>query len=173
MKALTYHGAGRHQWKDVPVPRTGRPVSARRTPQGPAAGPLGRVEPIPTSTGAARSVGLVLPQPAGALDGISVRVPVENGSLTDLTLVPRRETDVAGINAAFDAAAEGPLRGIPRVSRTPIVSRDVIGDPHSCVIDAELTQVNGDLVKDFGWYDNEWGYTNRLLDPTEYVATRL
>ncbi|MGW9211635.1 type I glyceraldehyde-3-phosphate dehydrogenase [Embleya sp. NPDC055664] len=128
---------------------------------------------IPTSTGAARSVGLVLPELAGALDGISVRVPVEDGSLTDLTLILRRPSDAAGVNAAFEAAAEGPLSGILRVSHVPIVSRDVIGDPHSCVVDAELTQVNGDLVKVFGWYDNEWGYTNRLLDLTEYVATRL
>ncbi|MFI6586130.1 type I glyceraldehyde-3-phosphate dehydrogenase [Embleya sp. NPDC050493] len=128
---------------------------------------------IPTSTGAARSVGLVLPELVGALDGISVRVPVEDGSLTDLTLVLRRDTDAAEINAAFEAAAEGPLAGILRVTHAPIVSRDVIGDPHSCVVDAELTQVNGNLVKVFGWYDNEWGYTNRLLDLTEYVAHRL
>ncbi|MET9061104.1 type I glyceraldehyde-3-phosphate dehydrogenase [Streptomyces antibioticus] len=125
---------------------------------------------IPTSTGAARAVGLVVPELAGALDGIAVRVPVEDGSLTDLAVVLAREATAEEINAAFRAAAEGPLHGILRVSEAPIVSRDVIGDPSSCVFDPALTQANGTLAKVFGWYDNEWGYTNRLLDLTALVA---
>ncbi|MDX2548858.1 type I glyceraldehyde-3-phosphate dehydrogenase [Streptomyces sp. WI04-05B] len=128
---------------------------------------------IPTSTGAARAVGLVLPELAGTLDGIAVRVPVEDGSLTDLTLVLDREVTADEINTVFRTAADGPLKGILRVSDAPIVSRDVIGDPASCVFDAPLTQAHGNLVKVFGWYDNEWGYTNRLLDLTEYVVDRL
>ncbi|MGW2620747.1 type I glyceraldehyde-3-phosphate dehydrogenase [Streptomyces sp. NPDC001500] len=125
---------------------------------------------IPTSTGAARAVGLVVPELAGALDGIAVRVPVEDGSLTDLAVVLAREADADEINAAFQAAADGPLNGILRVTKAPIVSRDVIGDPSSCVFDPALTQANGTLAKVFGWYDNEWGYTNRLLDLTALVA---
>ncbi|WP_405969501.1 type I glyceraldehyde-3-phosphate dehydrogenase [Streptomyces sp. NBC_00988] len=125
---------------------------------------------IPTSTGAARAVGLVLPELAGALDGIAVRVPVEDGSLTDLAVVLRREVTSEEINAAFDEAAEGLLNGILRVSKAPIVSRDVIGDPSSCIFDPALTQAHGTLAKVFGWYDNEWGYTNRLLDLTALVA---
>ncbi|MFC4463666.1 type I glyceraldehyde-3-phosphate dehydrogenase [Streptomyces xiangluensis] len=128
---------------------------------------------IPTSTGAARAVGLVLPELSGTLDGIAVRVPVEDGSLTDLTLVLDRPVSADEVNAAFREAADGPLKGILRVSDAPIVSRDVVGDPASCVFDAPLTQAHGELVKVFGWYDNEWGYTNRLLDLTEYVAARL
>ncbi|MGA4837601.1 type I glyceraldehyde-3-phosphate dehydrogenase [Streptomyces sp. G45] len=125
---------------------------------------------IPTSTGAARAVGLVVPELAGALDGIAVRVPVEDGSLTDLAVVLARETTAEEVNQAFTEAADGPLRGVLRVSKAPIVSRDVIGDPASCVFDAALTQVNGTLVKVFGWYDNEWGYSNRLLDLTALAA---
>ena len=128
---------------------------------------------IPTSTGAARAVGLVLPELAGTLDGIAVRVPVEDGSLTDLSVVLDRSVTVDEVNAAFREAADGPLKGVLRVSDAPIVSRDIVGDPASCVLDALLTQAHGDLVKVFGWYDNEWGYTNRLLDLTEYVAARL
>ncbi|MEU2298095.1 type I glyceraldehyde-3-phosphate dehydrogenase [Streptomyces antibioticus] len=125
---------------------------------------------IPTSTGAARAVGLVVPELAGALDGIAVRVPVEDGSLTDLAVVLAREATAEEINAAFRAAADGPLHGVLRVTEAPIVSRDVIGDPSSCVFDPALTQANGTLAKIFGWYDNEWGYTNRLLDLTALVA---
>jgi glyceraldehyde 3-phosphate dehydrogenase len=109
----------------------------------------------------------------GVLDGIAVRVPVEDGSLTDLALQLRRPVTAEEINAAFTEAAEGPLRGILRVTTAPVVSRDIVGDPASCVVDAGLTQAHGDLVKVFGWYDNEWGYSNRLLDLTEYVAARL
>ncbi|MFD0418705.1 type I glyceraldehyde-3-phosphate dehydrogenase [Streptomyces sp. NPDC127108] len=128
---------------------------------------------IPTGTGAARAVGAVVPDLDGALNGLALRVPVADGSLTDLTVLLRRETTAEEVNAAFDDAAAGELTGILRVSKAPIVSRDVIGDPASCVFDPALTQAHGDLVKAFGWYDNEWGYTNRLLDLTEYVAERL
>jgi glyceraldehyde 3-phosphate dehydrogenase len=95
---------------------------------------------------------------------------VEDGSLTDLAVVLEREATVEEVNAAFETAADGPLNGILRVSKAPIVSRDVIGGPSSCVFDPALTQVNGTLAKVFGWYDNEWGYTNRLLDVTALVA---
>ncbi len=128
---------------------------------------------IPTTTGAARSVGAVLPELDGALDGLAVRVPVEDGSLTDLTVLLGQETTAEEINGAFERAAAGPLGSVLRVSHAPIVSRDVVGDPASCVVDAGLTQAHGDLVKVFGWYDNEWGYANRLLDLTEHVAARL
>ena len=139
----------------------------------PRRGRTAAVNIIPTSTGAARAVGLVLPELAGTLDGIAVRVPVEDGSLTDLSVVLERPVTADEVNAAFREAADGPLKGILRVSDAPIVSRDVVGDPASCVLDAPLTQAHGDLVKVFGWYDNEWGYTNRLLDLTEYVVARL
>ncbi|MGW6907024.1 type I glyceraldehyde-3-phosphate dehydrogenase [Streptomyces sp. NPDC054940] len=128
---------------------------------------------IPTSTGIARAVGLVLPELAGTLDGIAVRVPVEDGSLTDLSVVLERPVTPEEINAAFREAADGLLKGVLRVSDAPIVSRDIMGDPASCVLDAPLPQAHGELVKVFGWYDNEWGGTNRLLDLTEYVAARL
>jgi glyceraldehyde 3-phosphate dehydrogenase len=139
----------------------------------PRRGRTAAVNIIPTSTGAARAVGLVLPELAGTLDGLAVRVPVEDGSLTDLTLVLNRPVTADEINGAFREAADGPLKGILRVSDAPIVSRDVVGDPASCVFDAPLTLTHGNLVKVFGWYDNEWGYTNRLLDLTEHVAARL
>ena len=95
---------------------------------------------------------------------------MEDGSLTDLTVVLEREVTAEEVDAAFTTAADGPLHGVLRVSKAPIVSRDVIGDPSSCVFDPALTQVNGTLAKVFGWYDNEWGYTNRLLDLTALVA---
>jgi glyceraldehyde 3-phosphate dehydrogenase len=123
------------------------------------------VNMIPTSTGAAKAIGLVIPEMAGRLGGAAVRVPVENGSLTDLTVkVSRADLTADEVNHAFRAAAAGSLTGYLRYSEQPIVSRDVVGDPASCVFDAPLTLVYGDLVKVFGWYDNEWGYTNRLLD---------
>ncbi|MBO1330249.1 type I glyceraldehyde-3-phosphate dehydrogenase [Streptomyces sp. VRA16 Mangrove soil] len=139
----------------------------------PRRGRTAAVNIIPTSTGAARAVGMVLPELAGTLDGLAVRVPVEDGSLTDLTVVLDEPATADQINDAYRAAAEGSLKGVLRVSDAPIVSRDVVGDPASCVLDAPLTQANGQLVKVFGWYDNEWGYTHRLLDLTEFVATRL
>ncbi|MFG2043778.1 type I glyceraldehyde-3-phosphate dehydrogenase [Dactylosporangium sp. NPDC048998] len=119
---------------------------------------------IPTSTGAAKAIGLVLPELAGRLGGVALRVPVENGSMTDLTVRLSQAATVEQVNAAFAAAAAGPLKGILRYSEAPLVSRDIIGDPASCVFDAGLTAADGHLVKVFGWYDNEWGYTNRLVD---------
>jgi glyceraldehyde 3-phosphate dehydrogenase len=121
---------------------------------------------IPTSTGAAKAVGLVLPELAGRLDGVALRVPVENGSLSDLTCELSGPVTAEQVNAAFAAAARARLDGILRYATVPVVSRDVVGDPASCVFDASLTQASGTLVKVFGWYDNEWGYTNRLVDLT-------
>jgi glyceraldehyde 3-phosphate dehydrogenase len=128
---------------------------------------------IPTTTGAARAAALVIPELKGRLDGIALRVPVEDGSLTDLAVVLGRGASAEEINAAFAAAAEGPLKGILRYTTDPIVSRDIIGDPSSCVLDADLTQASGTLAKVFGWYDNEWGYTNRLVELTLLVAGQL
>jgi glyceraldehyde 3-phosphate dehydrogenase len=128
---------------------------------------------IPTSTGAARATGQVIPAVKGRLDGIAVRVPVEDGSLTDLAVLLARETTVEEVNDAFRRAAEGALGRVLRYNTDPIVSRDVVGDPASCVYDSTLTQVNGELVKVFGWYDNEFGYTSRLADLCQYIAARL
>ena len=126
---------------------------------------------IPTTTGAARAVGSVLPELAGRLDGVALRVPVVNGSLVDLTARLDRDVTVAEVNDAFIAAADGSLAGILRYTTEPVVSTDVIGDPASCILDGSLTQVSERLVKVFGWYDNEWGYTCRLADLTRLVAT--
>jgi glyceraldehyde 3-phosphate dehydrogenase (phosphorylating) len=129
---------------------------------------------VPTTTGAARATGEVIPALAGKLDGVAVRVPVEDGSLTDLAVVLGQDVTSAEVNEAFAAAAAaGPLAGILRYSTDPIVSRDVIGDSASCVFDSELTQASGRLVKVFGWYDNEWGYTCRLADLATLVGERL
>jgi len=128
---------------------------------------------VPTTTGAARATGLVIPAVAGKLDGVAVRVPVEDGSLTDLAVVLGREVTAAGVNEAFAAAASGPMAGILKYSTDPIVSRDVIGDQASCVFDSPLTQASGTLVKVFGWYDNEWGYACRLADLAALVGSRL
>ncbi|MEM0961855.1 MAG: type I glyceraldehyde-3-phosphate dehydrogenase, partial [Bacteroidota bacterium] len=119
---------------------------------------------IPTTTGAAKAVGLVLPELAGKLDGFAVRVPTPDGSLTDFTAVLRRETTVEEINSAFQAAASGPLAGILEYSTAPLVSVDIIHNPHSCILDAPSTMADGTLVKIVGWYDNEWGYANRTVD---------
>jgi len=129
---------------------------------------------VPTSTGAARAIGLVIPELAGRFDGVAVRVPVEDGSLTDLAVVLARESTADEVNAAFEAAAEsGPLASVLRYTTDPMVSRDVIGEPASCVFDSVLTQASAELVKVFGWYDNEWGYANRLADLSAYVGARL
>jgi len=128
---------------------------------------------VPTTTGAARATGEVIPAVAGKLDGVAVRVPVEDGSLTDLAVVVATEVTAQAVNEAFAAAAAGPLAGILRYSTDPIVSRDIIGDPASCVFDSPLTQASGTLVKVFGWYDNEWGYTARLADLAALVGSRL
>ncbi|AMM51941.1 glyceraldehyde-3-phosphate dehydrogenase [Rufibacter sp. DG15C] len=119
---------------------------------------------IPTSTGAAKAVGLVLPHLNGKLDGVAMRVPIPDGSLTDLTVVLKREVTVAEINAAMKKAADGPMKGILEYTEDPIVSIDIVGNPHSCIFDADLTSANGTLVKVVGWYDNESGYSNRAAD---------
>ena len=129
---------------------------------------------IPTTTGAARAVGDVLPQLAGRIDGVALRVPVVDGSLVDLVALVRRETTADEVVTAFRAAAgDGPLAGRLRVSTDAMVSCDVIGDGASCVFDAPLTEAAGQLVKVFGWYDNEWGYTARLLDLARLVGRSL
>ena len=120
---------------------------------------------VPTSTGAAKAVGLVLPELNGKLHGFAVRAPVITGSLVDLTFEAGRETSVDELNAAFKAAADGPLAGILQYTEDPIVSSDIIGNPHSSIVDGLLTAVlDGTLVKVVSWYDNEWGYSNRVVD---------
>ena len=128
---------------------------------------------VPTSTGAAKAIGLVLPSLKGKLDGYALRVPVPTGSATDLTFEAGRETSVAEVNAAIRAAAEGPLKGYLRYTEDEIVSSDIVTDPHSCIFDAGLTKVIGNQVKVVGWYDNEWGYSNRLVDLVNLVGESL
>ncbi len=128
---------------------------------------------VPTKTGAAQAVALVLPELKGKFDGYALRVPTPTGSATDLTFQAGRETTVAEVNAAVKAAAEGPLKGILYYTEDPIVSKDIETDPHSCIFDAGLTKVIGDQVKVVGWYDNEWGYSNRLVDLTVLVGASL
>jgi glyceraldehyde 3-phosphate dehydrogenase len=128
---------------------------------------------VPTSTGAARAIGLVLPELSGKLDGYALRVPIPTGSATDLTVMVSRETTVEEVNAALRAAAEGPLAGIMSYTEDPIVSTDIVTDPASCVIDAGLTKVIGEQVKTLGWYDNEWGFSNRLVDLVRLVGSSL
>jgi glyceraldehyde 3-phosphate dehydrogenase len=131
------------------------------------------VNMVPTSTGAAKAIGLVLPQLRGKLDGYAMRVPLPTGSATDLTVTVGGEPSVAEVNDAFREAAAGPLNGILTYTTDPIVSTDIVTDPASCVFDAGLTKVIGDQVKIVGWYDNEWGYSNRLVDVVALVAARL
>ncbi|HEX8131913.1 MAG TPA: type I glyceraldehyde-3-phosphate dehydrogenase [Actinomycetes bacterium] len=131
------------------------------------------VNTIPTSTGAAKAAYLAIPELKGKLDGISLRVPVEDGSITDLSVVLGRETTAEEINDAFKRAADGPFKGIIRYSTDEIVSRDIVGDPASCIFDSPLTKANGNLAKVFGWYDNEWGFSNRLVELTELVGGQL
>ena len=129
---------------------------------------------IPTTTGAAKAVAEVIPAIAGKLDGVALRVPVVDGSLVDLAVLLDRETTAAEVNNAFQAAsASGPLAGRLRYTTEPVVSSDIIGDSASCVFDSALTQASGRLVKVFGWYDNEWGYTARLLDLSKLVGAGL
>jgi glyceraldehyde 3-phosphate dehydrogenase len=128
---------------------------------------------VPTSTGAAKAIGLVLPELVGKLDGYALRVPVPTGSITDLTVETRAGLTVDDINAAYREAAAGSLKGLLSYTEDPIVSSDIVSDPHSCIFDSGLTKVIGTQVKVAGWYDNEWGYSNRLVDLTEYVADRL
>jgi len=119
---------------------------------------------IPTSTGAARAIGVVLPELKGKIDGMSMRAPVPTGSVTDLVVRVGRETSVDEVNAAFRAAADGPLQGYLEYTEDPIVSSDIKRSAYSCIFDSDLTMVNGSMVKVFGWYDNEWGYSCRLVD---------
>src|SRR6476661_1280182 len=127
---------------------------------------------VPTSTGAARATGLVLESLNGKLDGTSLRVPVPDGSITDLVAVLKTPASVADINAAYqEAASSGPLKGILEYSDAPLVSSDIVGNPHSCIFDSGLTMSRGTLVKVLGWYDNEWGYSNRLVDVAVLVGS--
>ncbi|MDA1028755.1 MAG: type I glyceraldehyde-3-phosphate dehydrogenase [Bacteroidetes bacterium] len=119
---------------------------------------------IPTSTGAASAVGLVLPHLAGKLDGFALRVPTPDGSITDLTAIVGKETTAEEVNALFKKAASGPMKGILEYSDEPLVSIDIIHNPHSCIFDSDSTMVMGNLVKVVGWYDNEWGYSSRTVD---------
>ncbi|MDP3969832.1 MAG: type I glyceraldehyde-3-phosphate dehydrogenase [Nocardioides sp.] len=128
---------------------------------------------VPTSTGAAKAIGLVLPELKGKLDGYALRVPVPTGSATDLTFEAARETSVEEVNEIVKTAAEGALQGYLRYSTDPIVSSDIVTDPASCIFDAPLTKVIGNQVKVLGWYDNEWGYSNRLADLVAYVGRTL
>ena len=129
---------------------------------------------VPTSTGAARAIGLVIPALKGKLDGIAIRVPTPNVSLVDLTAILDRDADSKAINLAMKTAAEGELKGILEYCEEPLVSTDFNGDPHSSILDAPLTKVIGSrLTKAFAWYDNEWGYSNRLVDVTSYIANQL
>jgi glyceraldehyde 3-phosphate dehydrogenase len=128
---------------------------------------------IPTSTGAAKAISLVLPELKGKLDGYAMRVPVPTGSATDLTVELAKEATVAEINAAMKAAAQGALKGYLSYTEDPIVSSDIVTDPSSCIFDSGLTKVIGNQVKIVGWYDNEWGYSNRLVDLVGLVGKKL
>lgn len=129
---------------------------------------------VPTSTGAAKAVALVLPELEGKLDGYALRVPTITGSATDLTFVAEKEVSVEAVNAAIkEAAAEGPLKGVLAYTEDPIVSTDIVTDPHASIFDSGLTKVSGQQVKVVSWYDNEWGYSNQLVTITEYVGESL
>jgi glyceraldehyde 3-phosphate dehydrogenase len=129
---------------------------------------------VPTSTGAAKAIGLVLPELKGKLDGFALRVPVPTGSITDLTVEASREVTLEEVQAVFKKAADkGVFAGILKYSEEPLVSSDIVGDPYSSIIDAGLIRVLGNQVKMSAWYDNEWGYSNRLVDLSAYMATSL
>ncbi len=128
---------------------------------------------VPSSTGAASAIGLVIPELNGKLQGGAFRVPTPTGSVTDFTAVLSKEVSAAEINAAYKAAAEGALKGILRYTEDPIVLKDIVGDAHSCILDAQLTMSQGNFVKVVGWYDNEWGYSNRAVDAMELVGQGL
>ncbi|BCJ58038.1 type I glyceraldehyde-3-phosphate dehydrogenase [Micromonospora endophytica] len=127
---------------------------------------------VPTTTGAAKAIGLVVPELQGRLDGYAMRVPVPTGSCTDLSVTVSRPTTVDEVNALYRAAAEGPLAGILSYTEDPIVSADIVTDPASCIFDAGLTKVIGNQVKVVGWYDNEWGFSNRVVDVVGLLGTR-
>lgn len=128
---------------------------------------------IPTSTGAAKAIGVVMPELKGRLDGYAMRVPTPTGSATDLTVQLAGDVTKEAVNEAFERAATGPLAGVLRYTEDPIVSADIVTDPASCIFDAPLTNASGSLVKVLGWYDNEWGYSSRLVDLVDYVGQRL
>jgi glyceraldehyde 3-phosphate dehydrogenase len=128
---------------------------------------------VPTSTGAAKAISLVLPELKGKLDGFAIRVPIPTGSATDLTVTVSRDTTVEEVNAAFKAAADGPLKGYLTYTEDEIVSSDIVTDPSSCTFDSKLTKVIGNQVKIIGWYDNEWGYSCRLVDLVGLVGSSL
>ena len=128
---------------------------------------------IPTTTGAAKAASLAMPVLEGKLDGMALRVPIPDGSVTDLVCILERDVTVDEINEAFRKAAEGSLKGILEYSEEPLVSIDIVGNPHSCIFDAPSTMASGSLVKVLGWYDNEWGYSNRLAELVKYVGERL
>ncbi|MBE2185737.1 MAG: type I glyceraldehyde-3-phosphate dehydrogenase [Rhodothermales bacterium] len=127
---------------------------------------------VPTTTGAAKAVGLVLPHLKGKLDGLSFRVPIPDGSCTDLTCTVKRDVTIEEINAALKAAAEGPMKGVLEYSTDPLVSADIVHNPHSCIVDSDLTMAMGRMVKIVGWYDNEWGYSNRTVDLAKLVMEK-
>lgn len=127
----------------------------------------------PTNTGAARATSLVMAAMKGKLDGTALRVPVPTGSITDFVANLKKPATVAEINAAFKAAADGPLKGVLEYTEAPIVSSDIVTNPHSCIFDSDLTMSMGNLVKVLGWYDNEWGYSNRLVDLTRHIGAKL
>ncbi|HVM34725.1 MAG TPA: type I glyceraldehyde-3-phosphate dehydrogenase [Actinomycetota bacterium] len=129
---------------------------------------------IPTSTGAAKAAALTMPQLKGRLDGLALRVPVPDGSVTDIVAVLDSEVTTEEVNNAYREAAQAAgMKGILKYTEDPIVSSDIVGDPHSCIIDGLSTMTNGNMVKVLGWYDNEWGYSSRLVDLTELVASKL
>jgi glyceraldehyde 3-phosphate dehydrogenase len=128
---------------------------------------------VPTSTGAAQAASLALPELEGRLSGMALRVPIPDGSITDLTLILAEEVSKDEVNAAMKAAADGALSGILEYSEAPLVSIDIVGNPHSCIFDAPSTLATGRLVKVLGWYDNEWGYSTRLAEATAYIGERL
>jgi len=128
---------------------------------------------VPSSTGAAKAIGLVLPELKGKLDGYALRVPVPTGSITDLTILSKRKVSIEEIKAAYKKAADGPLKGILKYTEDEIVSSDIVTDPHSSIFDAGLVKVIDQTVKISSWYDNEWGYSNRLVDLTVLVANKL
>jgi glyceraldehyde 3-phosphate dehydrogenase len=133
----------------------------------------GAINQIPTTTGAARAIGLVIPDLKGKLDGISVRVPVPDGSVVDLVAEVEKPVTLDGMNAAFRAAAGGPLRGILEYSEEHLVSSDIVRNPHSCVYDSRMCSVmDGNLVKILAWYDNEWGFSNRVIDLIRHMTSR-
>ncbi len=127
---------------------------------------------IPTSTGAARAIASVIPETEGKLDGFALRVPVPDGSMVDFVVTLERAATVEEINAAMRAAADGPLAGVLEYSEAPLVSRDIVGNPHSCVFDSMLTMASGRQAKIVAWYDNEWGFANRMVDLSERLVFR-